>query len=110
MKIIKKNIYLIAILSCVVGLSACSQDDALTSADGAPDNGNAIRFTTAIADFTGSDAADNPGTRATINDEDGTGSFTNGDETTIMGTVYEAMPMVKKNTPPLTRTERGLPT
>ena len=99
MKIIKKNIYLIAILSCVVGLSACSQDDALTSADGAPDNGNAIRFTTAIADFTGSDAADNPGTRATITDEDGTGSFTNGDETTIMGTVYEAMPMVKKEHP-----------
>lgn len=83
MKIIKKNICLIAILSGVVGLSACSQDDALTPADGAEDNGNAIRFTTAIAGFTGSDAADNPGTRATINDEDGTGSFADNDKTTI---------------------------
>lgn len=77
MKIIKKNICLIAILSGVVGLSACSQDG-----NPAPD-GNTIRFTTALADFTGSDAADNPGTRATINPEDGTGSFTAADETTI---------------------------
>lgn len=83
MKIIKKNICLIAILSGVVGLSACSQDDALTSADGAEDNGNTIRFTTAIAGFTGSDVADNPGTRATIDPEDGTGSFTADDKTTI---------------------------
>ena len=56
MKIIKKNICLIAILSGVVGLSACSQDDALTP-DSGTDNGNTIRFTTAIAGFTGSDAA-----------------------------------------------------
>lgn len=48
MKIIKKNICLIAILSGVVGLSACSQDDAPTP-DGGTDNGNTIRFTTAIA-------------------------------------------------------------
>ena len=83
MKIIKKNICLIAILSGVVGLSACSQDDALAP-DGGTDNGNTIRFTTAIARFTGSDAAaDTPGTRATINDEDGTGSFTADDKTTI---------------------------
>ena len=77
MKIIKKNICLIAILSGVVGLSACSQDDAPTP-DGGTDNGNTIRFTTAIAGFTGSDATDSPGTRATIND-DGKGSFNNGD-------------------------------
>lgn len=82
MKIIKKNICLIAILSGVVGLSACSQDDALAP-DGGTDNGNAIRFTTAIARFTGSDAADNPDTRATIDPEDGTGSFTADDKTTI---------------------------
>ena len=67
MKIIKKNICLIAILSGVVGLSACSQDDAPTP-DGGTDNGNTIRFTTAIAGFTGSDATADPGTRATIND------------------------------------------
>lgn len=59
MKIIKKNICLIAILSGVVGLSACSQDDALTP-DSGTDNGNTIRFTTAIAGFTGSDAAADP--------------------------------------------------
>ena len=41
MKIIKKNICLIAILSGVVGLSACSQDDALTP-DSGTDNGNTI--------------------------------------------------------------------
>ena len=81
MKIIKKNICLIAILSGVVGLSACSQDDAPTP-DGGTDNGNTIRFTTAIAGFTGSDATDSPGTRATINDN-GTGSFNNGDKTEI---------------------------
>lgn len=81
MKIIKKNICLIAILSGVVGLSACSQDDAPTP-DGGTDNGNTIRFTTAIAGFTGSDATADPGTRATINDN-GTGSFNNGDKTEI---------------------------
>lgn len=97
MKIIKKNICLIAILSGVVGLSACSRDDALTSADDAEDNGNTIRFTTAIARFTGNDA--DPATRATINDEDGTGSFADGDETMIMGFVFEAMPTVKKESP-----------
>ena len=89
MKIIKKNICLIAILSGVVGLSACSQDDALTP-DGGTDNDNAIRFTTAIGDFTGNDATDNPGTRATIND-DGTGSFTANDEAAIF-VAYESSP------------------
>lgn len=70
----------------MVGLSACSQDDALTP-DSGTDNGNTIRFTTAIARFTNSDAADAPGTRATIND-DGKGSFANGDETEIIGIAY----------------------
>lgn len=96
MKIIKKNICLIAILSGVVGLSACSQDDALTP-DSGTDNGNTIRFTTAIARFTNSDAADAPGTRATIND-DGKGSFANGDETEIIGIAYTntgALPVTK---------------
>ena len=97
MKIIKKNICLIVILSGVVGLSACSRDDALTSADDAEDNGNTIRFTTVIARFTGNDA--DPATRATINDEDGTGSFADGDEIMIMGFVFEAMPTVKKESP-----------
>lgn len=96
MKIIKKNICLIAILSGMVGLSACSQDDALTPADGAEDNGNAIRFTTAIAPFTGTDAAADPGTRATINPEDGKGSFANGDETMIIGYAYIGTSIVTK--------------
>lgn len=92
-------------LVCLLLVAGCSQDDAP-----APDGGNAIRFTTSIAHFTGSDAADIPGTRATINDEDGTGSFANGDKTMIIGLAYTATSIVTKNTPPPTRTERGLPT
>ncbi len=98
MKIVKKNICLIAILSGGIGLSACLRDD-VPAPDGGMDDGNAIRFTTAIVDFMGSDAADDPDTRATINDEDGTGSFADGDETMIMGFVFEAMPTVKKESP-----------
>ena len=98
MKIIKKNICLIAILSGVVGLSSCSQDDALTP-DGGMDDGNAIRFTTAIAPFTGSDAADAPGTRATIDPDDGTGSFADGDGTTIRGFIFNSTPFVEKEHP-----------
>ncbi|WP_106827947.1 fimbrillin family protein [Parabacteroides pacaensis] len=69
-------------LVCLLLVAGCSQDDALAP-DGGTDDGNTIRFTTAIADFTGSDATDNPGTRATIDPDTGTGSFANGDETTI---------------------------
>lgn len=78
-------------LACLLLVAGCSQDDVLTSADGAEDNSNTIRFTTAIAPFTGSDATDDPGTRATINPEDGTGSFANGDKTTIIGFAYTTM-------------------
>ena len=98
MRIIKKNICLIAILSGVVGLSACSRDDA-PAPDGGTDNDNTIRFTTAISRFAGNDAAADPRTRAIINPEDGTGSFADGDETMIMGFVFEAMPTVKKESP-----------
>lgn len=86
-------------LACLLLVAGCSQDDALTSADGAEDNGNAIRFTTAIVPFTGSDAADNPGTRATINDEEGTGSFANGDKTVIIGYASTATSVVTKEHP-----------
>ena len=86
-------------LACLLLVAGCSQDDALTSADGAEDNGNAIRFTTAIAPFTGSDAADDPGTRATINEEDGKGSFANGDETMIIGYAYIGTSIVTKEHP-----------
>lgn len=98
MKIIKKNICLIAILSGVVGLSACSRDD-VPAPDGGMDDGNAIRFTTAIAGFTGSDAADTPGTRATIDSDTGTGSFADNDETTIIGFAYTATSIVTKEHP-----------
>lgn len=98
MKIIKKNICLIAILSGVVGLLACSQDDALTP-DGGTDNDNIIRFTTAIARFTGNDTAADPGTRAIIDPEDGTGSFANGDETMIIGFTYIGTSPVTKEHP-----------
>ena len=86
-------------LVCLLLVAGCSQDDALTSADGAEDNGNTIRFTTAIAPFTGSDAAAPSGTRATINDEDGTGSFTNGDKTMIIGFAYIGTSPVTKEHP-----------
>lgn len=84
-------------LLLMAGLAACSQDDDLPG--GGTDNGNAIRFTTAIAGFTGSDAAADPGTRATMNDEDGTGSFANGDETTIIGLAPIATSVVTKEHP-----------
>lgn len=84
-------------LVCLLLVAGCSQDDAP-----APDGGNAIRFTTSIAHFTGSDAADIPGTRATINDEDGTGSFANGDETMIIGLAPIAMTSVVTKEHPAT--------
>lgn len=84
-------------LVCLLLVAGCSQDDALAP-DGGTDDGCTIRFTTAIADFTGSDTTDNTGTRATINDEDGTGSFANGDETVIIGLAYiGASPVTKEH-------------
>ena len=53
-------------LACLLLLAGCSRDDAQTPDDGTKD-GNAIRFTSTIIDFTGSDAANDPETRATIN-------------------------------------------
>lgn len=87
-------------LACLLLVTGCSQDDALAP-DGGTDKGNAIRFTTAIAGFTGSDAtADNSGTRATINPEDGTGSFANNDKTMIIGLAnYTVTSFVTKEHP-----------
>lgn len=65
-------------LACLLLLAGCSRDDAQTPDDGTKD-GNAIRFTSTIIDFTGSDAANDPETRATIN-PDGTGNFISGDQ------------------------------
>ena len=84
-------------IAATAALTSCSDDD--TPGNGAPDTGNAIRYTTAIAPFTGSDATDNPGTRATINDEDGKGSFANDDETTIIGFAYIGTSIVTKEHP-----------
>lgn len=85
---------------CIAVLLAIAATAALTSCSDDDTPGNAIRFTTAVADFTGSDAADNSGTRATINDENGTGSFANGDETMIIGFAYTtAMSVVTKEHP-----------
>lgn len=84
-------------IAATAALTSCSDDD--TPGSTAPDNGNAIRFTTAIAPFTGNDAADNPGTRATINDEDGKGNFANGDKTTIIGFAYIGTSIVTKEHP-----------
>lgn len=82
-------------LACLL-LGGCSADDAPVSADGTEDNGNAIRFTTAIARFTNDTG---PGTRATIDPDTGTGSFATGDETTIMAFVLQSNPMVQKESP-----------
>ena len=65
-------------LACLLLLAGCSRDDAQTPDDGTKD-GNVIRFTSTIIDFTGSDAANDPETRATIN-PDGTGNFISGDQ------------------------------
>ena len=67
-------------LACILLLSGCSQDDA-PAPEGGTKDGNAIRFTSTISHFTSDDT---PGTRATIDPADGTGSFENGDETAIM--------------------------
>lgn len=108
MKIIKKNICLIAILSGVVGLSACSQDDALTP-DSGTDNGNTIRFTTAIAGFTGSDAAapaHAPPSTTTVRAASPTATKRRLLESPIQ---IQGHCLSQKDTPPPTRTERGLP-
>lgn len=65
-------------LACLLLLAGCSQDDVQTPDDGTKD-GNIIRFTSTIIDFTNSDAANDPETRAIIN-PDGTGNFTGGDQ------------------------------
>lgn len=67
-------------LACILLLGGCSQDDA-PAPEGGTKDGNAIRFTSTISHFTSDDT---PGTRATIDPADGTGSFENGDETAIM--------------------------
>lgn len=74
-------------LAFILLLSGCSQDDAPAPEDGTKD-GNAIRFTSTISHFTGDDI---PGTRATIDPADGTGSFENGDETAIIVFDYTAL-------------------
>ncbi|WP_195299578.1 fimbrillin family protein [Bacteroides uniformis] len=81
-------------IAATAALASCSDDD--TPGNGAPDPGNAIRFTTAIARFTNDTG---PGTRATIDPDTGTGSFATDDETTIIGFAYEAMPIVPKESP-----------
>lgn len=85
-------------IAATAALTSCSDDD--TPGSTAPDPGNAIRFTTAIAPFTGSDATTaGPGTRATIDPDTGKGSFATGDKTTIMAFVLESSPMVQKESP-----------
>lgn len=69
-------------IAATAALTSCSDDN--TPGSTAPDNGNTIRFTTAIARFT---------------NDTGTGSFATDDETTIIGFVYEAMPIVPKESP-----------
>lgn len=99
MKNKKSNIpafVLVVGLVCLLFGTGCSQDDAL------PDGGNAIRFTTVVANFTSGDDTDEPGTRATINDEDGTGNFAAGDETTIF-VAYEDSPDVVSTYPAIFR-------
>lgn len=81
-------------IAATAALTSCSDDN--TPGSTAPDNGNTIRFTTAIARFTNDTG---PGTRATIDPDTGTGSFATDDETTIIGFVYEAMTIVPKESP-----------
>lgn len=75
-------------LVCLLLLAGCSGDDTLAP-DGGTKDGNVLRFTSTIADFTGSDATDNAGTRATIDPTDGTGSFGSGDQIGLWTFIYE---------------------
>lgn len=79
-------------VACLLLGAACSQDDTPFPMDGMQ-NGNAIRFTSTIARYSDGTA---PDTRAIIDETDGTGSFTNGDETILMGSDYTAVPRVTK--------------
>lgn len=90
MKTTSINSYIAATLLLTAGLAACSQDDALTGGNEIPDN-DAIRITATVGDFTDAEAgvAAAADTRANIN-EDGTGSFENGDEIGLWTFIYDA--------------------
>lgn len=61
----------------LLALAACNNEEILP--DGTPDSdGNKIRITATVGDFTSEDGA--PGTRASINDDTGKGTFDNGDK------------------------------
>lgn len=61
----------------LLALAACNNEEILP--DGTPDSdGNKIRITTTVGNFTSEDGA--PGTRASINDDTGVGTFENNDK------------------------------
>lgn len=74
-------------LACLLFWAGCSGDDAPAVTAGT-DGVASIRFVSTIIRFTGDDT---PGTRATIGEADGMGSFANGDEIMInVGQDYPA--------------------
>ncbi|WP_455673554.1 fimbrillin family protein [Phocaeicola sp.] len=78
MKIKRTYPRILAILLMASTLAACSQDDSLMP-DGPADG--AIRIHTSVGPF--ADPHPDAGTRATIDDADGTGAFDDGDEISI---------------------------
>lgn len=80
-----------------------------TTPDSGTDNGNTIRFTTAIAGFTGSDAAapaHAPPSTTTVRAASPTATKRRLLESPIQ---IQGHCLSQKDTPPPTRTERGLP-
>ena len=92
-------------IAATVMLASCSDDD--TSGGTAPDDGNAIRFTTAIASFTGSDAVENPGALSTTRMV--RAASPTATKRRLWDSSMKRCRRSKKNPPPPTRTERGLP-
>lgn len=74
-----------AMMLAYLALTACNKEEFppdRTTPDG---NGNAIRITATMGDFTGDDT---PGTRATIDPADGKGSFEKGDQILVYAEPY----------------------
>ena len=73
-----------AMMLAYLALTACNKEEFPPDRITPDGNGNAIRITTTMGDFTGN----SPDTRATIDEASGTGSFSPGDQILVYATPY----------------------